>query len=167
MKDFWKMLLAVVCGLLLFGFITMFIFGSALSASMSATQGKTPVLPREGVLAVDMSTFTLAEQENPMPSFNGGENVPMVSLYKAVEAVKEAAADPGVKCVFLRTDGNLSSAASIEELRKALEDGTLSQERWQTYLQLHTENEWGKAKMMQIAKFTREYQKNRYQGWDL
>ena len=50
---------------------------------------------------------------------------------------------------------------------KALEDGTLSQERWQTYLQLHTENEWGKAKMMQIAKFTSEYQKNRYSGWDL
>ena len=52
-------------------------------------------------------------------------------------------------------------------VRKALEDGTLSQERWQTYLQLHTENEWGKAKMMQIAKFTREYQRNRYSGWDL
>ena len=120
MKDFWKMLLAVVCGLLLFGFITLFIFGSAFSASMSATQGKTPVLPREGVLAVDMSTFMLDEQENPMPSFNGGSNIPTVALYKAVEAVKKAAADPGVKCVFLRTDDNLSGAASIEELRKAL-----------------------------------------------
>ena len=120
MKDFWKMLLAVVCGLLLFGFIILFIFGSAFSASMSATQGKTPVLPREGVLAVDMSTFMLDEQENPMPNFNGGSNIPTVALYKAVEAVKKAAADPGVKCVFLRTDGNLSGAASIEELRKAL-----------------------------------------------
>ena len=120
MKDFWKMLLAVICGLLLFGFITLFIFGSALSASMSATQGKTPVLPREGVLALDMSTFVLAEQENPVPSFNASGNIPQVSLYKAVEAVKQAAADPGVKCVFLRTDGNLSGAASIEELRKAL-----------------------------------------------
>ena len=49
----------------------------------------------------------------------------------------------------------------------ALADGTLSEERWATYQQLHQENEWGKAKMMQIAKFTREYQKNRYQGWDL
>ena len=49
----------------------------------------------------------------------------------------------------------------------ALADGTLSEERWATYQQLHKENEWGKAKMMQIAKFTREYQKNRYQGWDL
>ena len=85
MKDFWKMLLAVVCGLLLFGFIILFIFGSAFSASMSATQGKTPVLPREGVLAVDMSTFMLDEQENPMPNFNGGSNIPTVALYKAVE----------------------------------------------------------------------------------
>ena len=49
----------------------------------------------------------------------------------------------------------------------ALADGTLSEERWATYQQLHQESEWGKAKMMQIAKFTREYQKNRYQGWDL
>lgn len=49
----------------------------------------------------------------------------------------------------------------------ALKDGTLSEERWQTYQQLHQENEWGKAKMMQIAKFTRQYQKNRYQGWNL
>lgn len=29
---------------------------------------------------------------------------------------------------------------------KALENGTLSQERWNTYLKLHTENEWDKAK---------------------
>jgi len=52
-------------------------------------------------------------------------------------------------------------------VRKALEDGSLSEDRWQTYLQLHNENEWGKAKMMQIAKFTREYQRNRYGGWDI
>ncbi|MBO4705530.1 MAG: ribosome small subunit-dependent GTPase A [Spirochaetaceae bacterium] len=49
----------------------------------------------------------------------------------------------------------------------ALKDGTLSEERWETYQQLHQENEWGKAKMMQIAKFTREYQKNRYSGWNV
>ena len=123
MKDFWKMLLAVICGLLLFGFIAMFIFGSALSASMAASQGKTPVLPREGVLAIDMSTFVLAEQENPIPSFNtGSAPIATVSLYKAVEALKKAASDPGVKYVFLRSDGNLSSAASLEELRKALSD---------------------------------------------
>lgn len=50
---------------------------------------------------------------------------------------------------------------------KALEDGSLSEERWRTYLQLHKENQWGKAKMRQIAKFTRDYQNNRYKDWDL
>ncbi len=49
----------------------------------------------------------------------------------------------------------------------ALQDGSLSGERWQTYLQLHRENQWGKEKMMQIARFTREYQKNRYRGWNV
>ncbi|MBP5463692.1 MAG: ribosome small subunit-dependent GTPase A [Treponema sp.] len=49
----------------------------------------------------------------------------------------------------------------------ALKDGSLSEERWQTYLKLHSENQWGKEKMMQIARFTREYQKNRYQGWNV
>ncbi|MBR4387290.1 MAG: ribosome small subunit-dependent GTPase A [Treponema sp.] len=44
----------------------------------------------------------------------------------------------------------------------AIKNGSLSEERWQTYLQLHTENDWGKKKMKQIAKFIRNYQKNRY-----
>ena len=52
-------------------------------------------------------------------------------------------------------------------VRAALEDGSLSEDRWSTYLQLHKENEWGKAKMIRIAKFTKEYQKNRYMGWDI
>ena len=52
-------------------------------------------------------------------------------------------------------------------VRAALEDGSLREDRWKTYLQLHAENEWGKAKMMQIAKFSRELKKNRYQEWNL
>lgn len=120
MKDFWKMLLAVICGLLIFGFIAIFIAGSALSAIGAATEGKTAVLPRSGVLAVDMSSFVLAEQESGMPNFRGSSAIPQIALRKAVSAIRTAADDPGVKFIFLRTDGNLSSAASLEELRAAL-----------------------------------------------
>ena len=49
----------------------------------------------------------------------------------------------------------------------ALEEGTLTQKRWQMYQQLHTENEWGKEKMIQIAKFSRNFQKHRYDGWNV
>ena len=120
MKDFWKMLLAVLCGLAIFGFLTILFFSSALGASMAASGGKNVVLPRSGVLAIDMSAFTLAEQEKPIPAFQSGTPIPTVSLYKAVTALKTAASDPGVKYIFLRTDGNMSNQASIEELRKAL-----------------------------------------------
>ena len=114
------MLLAVICGLLIFGFIAIFIAGSALSAIGAATEGKTAVLPRSGVLAVDMSSFVLAEQESGMPNFRGSSAIPQIALRKAVSAIRTAADDPGVKFIFLRTDGNLSSAASLEELRAAL-----------------------------------------------
>ena len=66
MKEFVKTTLAVICGIVvirIIGFIFMLMmFGSALA-------GSTTVVPRTGVLDVDMSAFTLAEetQESPIP----------------------------------------------------------------------------------------------------
>ena len=115
MKDFWKMLLAVICGLLIFGFIAIFFMSSVLGAMTAATQGKTPVLPRSGVLAIDMSSFALVEKENQMPNFRNGSNIQTVSLYKAVKALETAATDPGVQYIaptetFLRLPISKSSA---------------------------------------------------------
>lgn len=52
-------------------------------------------------------------------------------------------------------------------VRAALESGELSPDRWETYLQLHKENEWGKEKKMMIARYNRLQQNSRYNGWDL
>lgn len=49
----------------------------------------------------------------------------------------------------------------------ALEDGSLNPERWETYCQLHSENQWGKEKMIQIAKFSRNLKNHRYDGWNV
>ena len=49
----------------------------------------------------------------------------------------------------------------------AIRDGDGKGRHTTSYLQLHTESQWGKEKMMQIAKFTREFQKNRYRDWNL
>ena len=124
MKDFLKMLLAVLCGLILAGFLFFMILAGFIGAAASMGGGAKPVLPKSGVLAIDMSRFVLSETEqptNPMNSLNG-KAVPNVSLYKAVKALQIAAKDPGVKYVFLRADGNLSSVASCEEFRVALAD---------------------------------------------
>ena len=121
MKDFWKMLLAVICGLFLFGFIAFFILFSSINAAVNAGQKAKPVLPRSGILAVDMSTIRLVEQPKAIPQFGmKGTVITDVPLLKAQQALRIAADDPAVKMIFLKTDGNLSSTASIEEFRKAL-----------------------------------------------
>ena len=124
MKDFFKMLLAVICGLLLFFFITIFIAGGALSAMGAAASGdKKAVLPRSGVLAVDMSAFVLDEQTSTNNfAMSTAPTVPAVGILQAVQAIGIAAEDPGVKGIFLKTDGNTSSIAAVEEFRKAIAD---------------------------------------------
>lgn len=123
MKDFFKMLLAVICGLLLFFFITIFIAGGALSAMGAAASGdRKAVLPRSGVLAVDMSAFVLEEQTTLNNISLNTATIPAVGILQAVKAIGIAAQDPGVKGIFLKTDGNTSSIAAVEEFRKAIAD---------------------------------------------
>ena len=122
MKEFVKTTLAVICGIVvirIIGFIFMLMmFGSALA-------GSTTVLPRTGVLDVDMSAFTLAEQteESPMPTslaaLSGGM-VPVLGVRDAVQALRAAASDPGIQFVLVRADALSAGMADVEEFRKAL-----------------------------------------------
>lgn len=120
MKQFWKMLLAVVCGIILVNALIIFLFVGI--AGSSASGGKT-ALPKEGVLTIDLSEVTLTEQEtpvNPMAMVQGQQQVSL-GIHKAVQAIEAAAADPGVKFIYLRSDGNLSGLSAITTLRQALE----------------------------------------------
>ncbi|MBQ3812928.1 MAG: hypothetical protein II841_05120, partial [Bacteroidales bacterium] len=122
MKEFVKTTLAVICGIVvirIIGFIFMLVmFGSALA-------GSTTVVPRTGVLDVDMSAFTLAEetQESPMPTslaFFSGGMVPVLGVRDAVQALSAAASDPGIQFVLVRADALSAGMADVEEFRKAL-----------------------------------------------
>ena len=123
MKQFWKMFLAVICAFVainLAGIVFFFGFiGSLLSGSEAVT-----VVPDSGVLAIDMSEFTISEQEEAtgdlLTMMQGQAVTVPLSLYKAITAIEAASADPGIQYIFLKTDGNTSSIASLAELRKAL-----------------------------------------------
>ena len=124
MKDFVKTTLAVICGVLILQILGFVMFLISLG-SMAAAGGGKVVLPREGVLDVNMADFALVEQaQEQMPSFGaGGVNMQVpVGLYDAVKAVQTAAADPGIKYILLRADGLASGIASAEEFRTALSD---------------------------------------------
>lgn len=127
MKDFFKMLLAVVCGLLITGFIVFFLFSSMLAAFSLAGSSQTP-LPKSGVLLMDMSKVTVAEQRksaDPMAMIQGN-SIQTVGLWQTVQAINAAASDPAVKYIYLKSDGLSSDLATLEELRASLEKFRLS-----------------------------------------
>ena len=124
MKDFVKMTLAVVCGLIIVVVIAFLLGFGMLGALISAGSG-TPAIPKSGVLVMDMSGFVIGEQSeesNPLSSITGGGEVSTIGLWDAVQAINAAALDPAVKYIYLKTDGELSDISALEELRDALSD---------------------------------------------
>ena len=124
MKDFVKMMLAVICAFIVMqvvGFIMMFIMIGAMALGGSKT-----ILPREGVLDIDMAQFTLGEQtldeqfSSSVSLFGLSASVPTVGLWDAVQAIEAAAVDPGIKYILLRADEASGGVSSLEELRAAL-----------------------------------------------
>ena len=125
MKDFIKMALATIVGLLVFSFAGIFLLGGIIGAVASLGNTET-VIPTEGILEIDMSTFTFGEQDkeaDPLEVIKSGEEVPAtVGILKAINAVNTAAADPGVKFIYMKPDMVMGGTAHIEEFRTALQN---------------------------------------------
>jgi protease-4 len=123
MKDFVKMTLATIAGLFLFGFVAMFLM-IAVVGSLAAVGNTQPVMPREGVLTIDMSKIILSEQTvetDPISMLSAGGAVPeQIGIWSAINAINAAATDPAVKFIYLKPDGLSGQYAQTEEFRKAL-----------------------------------------------
>lgn len=122
MKDFIKMTLATMAGLFIFGIAALFIFIGMVGA-MASLGSSQPVMPREGVLQIDMSAMTLTEQTkeaDPFATLSGAEMVSPVGIYSAINAINAAATDPAVKFIYMKPDGATGGIAQIEEFRTAL-----------------------------------------------
>lgn len=124
MKDFLKITAAVICGFIIVTVI-MFILGFGFLGALLAAGSSTPVLPKSGVLTVDMSKIVLGEQSkeaSALPtSISGGPSAQTIGIWDAVQAINTAAEDPAVKYIYLKTDGSMSGVSALEEFRAALE----------------------------------------------
>ena len=131
MKDFVKMVLAVMCGLILMGVICFILFFGMIG-SMAAAGNSKPVLPKSGVLKIDLGKMVIGEQTqeaNPLGDLDptsllmggGTDSRDVLGIWDAVQAVNAAAEDPAVKFIYLRTDDNATGVSDLEELRGALE----------------------------------------------
>ena len=123
MKQFIKTVLAVICGLIIFNLIIL-MFGMAFLGAMAAAGKSTSSLPKEGVLYMDMSQFTIADQQSmpdPVSIIQGGSTT-TIGIWKAVQAINAAAKDPGIKFIYMVPDGVSAGNSDIFELRAALEN---------------------------------------------
>ena len=123
MNDFVKMVLAVLCGLVLMSILSLILTFGFLG-SLSAAGNAKPVLPREGVLKLDMSSILITEQAESVPNPMGmlqSVDITPVGIWDAVQAINKAASDPSVSLLYIKTDGLSASLTGVEELRAAIE----------------------------------------------
>ena len=121
MKNFLKMVLAVVFGLIL-TVVMLFMFLSGLMSSLTPSSASSS-LPKSGVLAIDMSKIAIAEQSaepDVMTMVQGGASISTVGLWQAVSAINKAAEDPAVKYIYIKADGASGGSATLQEFRKSL-----------------------------------------------
>ncbi len=122
MLKFLKMTLAATVGFFIAATIMLFLTLGIIGAVAAA--GSSPVvMPSKAILTIDLSRLTISEQGrelDPISALQGNSMVNM-GLWKAVRAIDIAATDPAVKFIFLKPDGNVGDAATVEELRNALE----------------------------------------------
>lgn len=125
MKNFIKMTLATLTGLLLFGFASLIILGGIIGAAASLGKHQ-PVMPESAILTLDMSKVMLTEQTqevDPLTALQGnGMDISNIGIYSAINAINAAAADPAVKFIYMKPDGVMGGMAQIEELRSALKN---------------------------------------------
>ncbi len=130
MKDFFKMVLAVICGMIILGVLSFILSMGFFSAALAAGSG-TPSLPKSGgVLKIDMSKVVFGEQtleDNPLGSMDAnsllsgtGTDATTIGIWDAVQAIHAAEEDPAVKFIYIKTDGNATGVTALGEVREAL-----------------------------------------------
>ena len=129
MKDFVKMTLAVICGIVILC-IASFIFFIGAIGSMAAAGSATPSVPKSAVLKIDMSQIALAEQsvdDMSLPSaaslgsLQGGDQAKTIGIWDAVQAINAASEDSGIQYIYLLPENTSAGMAHIYEFRTALE----------------------------------------------
>lgn len=110
-------------GFFLIGVVFSF-FSLALIGSLAALGSSQPVMPRTAVLSLDFSKMAVSEQTreaDPISQIKGN-NVAIIGIWDAIQAIDAAAADPSIQYMFIRPDMASGGIAELEELRTAIDN---------------------------------------------
>lgn len=123
MKEFLKMTLAAIVGFLVVNVVLLF-FSFALLGSLAALGSSQPVMPRTAVLTLDMSRTAVSEQTTELDPISQiqGNDISVIGIWDAIQAIDAAAADPAIKYMYLKPDRASGGIAELEELRTAIDN---------------------------------------------
>lgn len=117
MRSFFKIFFASLLALVVFCAIIFFIFIGIIAAITSKAH---PHVSDKSVLVLDLSShFQDHQVETPAVLTDEGD-VP--SLYNVIRLIRKAKTDNDISGIYILANGNANSAASNDELRKAIAD---------------------------------------------
>lgn len=119
---FLKTLLASFLGCAIALFIAVLVCIGFIGSLALLGQSSAPVVPENGILKMDFKNV-VSERAVPVSAIAllQGQNTGTTTIYDAIKAVERAAADPGVRFIYMEPDNFSGSISSLEELRNALE----------------------------------------------
>ena len=117
------MTLAAIVGFLVVNVVLLF-FSFALLGSLAALGSSQPVMPRTAVLTLDMSKTAVSEQTTELDPISQiqGNDISVIGIWDAIQAIDAAAADPAIKYMYLKPDRASGGIAELEELRTAIDN---------------------------------------------
>ncbi len=125
MKEFFKMFFASLLGVIAAGIIllciSLFIMvGWITSMATSITQTETVELRSNSILKIGFDELPEVVTQDPFANLSATATA--YSLSDAIEAIRIAKNNPNIKGIYLNTEMPMTGMASLEEVRRALED---------------------------------------------
>ncbi|MDO4190890.1 MAG: signal peptide peptidase SppA [Bacteroidales bacterium] len=125
MKQFLKMTLACITGIIIASIICMFLSFSIMAGIIASTETTTEVSERHSVLRIDLDK-AIVERTNPddladiFNVYGSIYNNQQIGLNLLINAIKNAETNNNIDGIYLAFDGMSASPASIQELRNEL-----------------------------------------------
>ena len=124
MKQFFKMTLATICGIVIFTLIMGFFFVISILGMVASDSASTKIKENSVfVIKMDGSLSERSEEGSPIDSFLGMADMSSIGLDDLIASIRKAKANDDIKGIYLE-GGALSfdSPASAQQLRDALKD---------------------------------------------
>lgn len=121
MKDFFKITLATIVGILVTGAVIVG-FGIISLIGIWATSETETVVKNNSIYVLELKGIVSERsQENPFGQLFG-DNTTVNGLDDIIESIKKAKENENIKGIYLNAGGFACSTASLQEIRRALSD---------------------------------------------